>query len=299
MKNYLLKILLFFAIVALVDTGVGLLGDYLQAHAKSGDTKRTNDLVANDTHDVLILGSSRAYHHYDTRLLSDTLGLDVYNAGYDGNGVILATGLLEMVLERYQPKLVIYDVEPVFDINVYNADNHNIRYISRLKPYYHNPAIGSIIRAVSKEEWYKSHSGMIRYNTSIVQMLKENISECKEEYCGYAPMYGEYSGELLESNEHLEIDSLKLSYLEKLIELAHAREVPIIFVASPKYVKAVSDVLMPVKEICNRHNVVFLDYYVDSAFIRHKEWFKEPMHLNAVGARAFSQVIAKKILQLR
>ncbi len=97
MKKYIVHILIFFTIVAVIDISVGLAGDYLVSHVKSGDAKRTNDLAMVDKHDVLILGSSRARHHYDTPFLSDTLGLDVYNAGYDGNGVVLAYGLLEMI----------------------------------------------------------------------------------------------------------------------------------------------------------------------------------------------------------
>ena len=99
MKKYIVRIILFFAIVVLVDFVVGWAGDYLQTHAKGGDTKAINDLVKKDQHDILILGSSRAHHHYDTPFLSDTLNLDVYNAGYDGNGVILAYGILQMILE--------------------------------------------------------------------------------------------------------------------------------------------------------------------------------------------------------
>ena len=114
MKKYLLHILLFFAFVAVVDVSVGSFGRYLQGHAKGGSTRQFDDLVMKDQHDVLILGSSRARHHYDTPFLSDTLGLDVYNAGYDGNGVVLAVGILKMVLNRYCPKLVIFDVEPPF-----------------------------------------------------------------------------------------------------------------------------------------------------------------------------------------
>ena len=86
MKSFIIKILLFFAIVAVIDLCVGFIGDYLQAHAKGGITKQTNDLVMTDAHDVIIFGSSRARNHYDAPYLTDSLGLDVYNAGYDGNG---------------------------------------------------------------------------------------------------------------------------------------------------------------------------------------------------------------------
>ena len=297
MKKYIINILIFFAIVAIIDITVGYAGDYLVSHLKSGDVKRTNDLAMIDIHDVLILGSSRARHHYDTPFLSDTTGLDVYNAGYDGNGVILAYGLLEMILERYQPKLIIYDVEPSFDINVYAEDNNNKRYISRLKPYYRHKAIGNIIDDVSTEEWYKVHSGMMRYNMSIITMLTEGLRNSKEDFKGYNPMHGIYDREPEQSEGKGELDLLKLEYVEKLISLTNSQQIPLIVVASPKYGIHSSTILQPIIDICKRNDVIFIDYYADSEFMRHKEWFVEPMHLNAEGARVFSKRILRFIIE--
>ena len=291
MKKFMVKILLFFAMVVAIDFGVGFVGDYLTSHVKSGDTKRTYDLAMKDYHDVLILGSSRARHHYETPFLSDALGLDVYNAGYDGNGVILAYGLLEMILERYQPKLIIYDVEPAFDINVYEPDNNHKRYISRLKPYYRHNAIGKIIEDVSSEEWYKVHSGMIRYNMSIITMLHENYRNDNDEKKGFSPLIGEYEREPEKNDGMKVLDSFKLRYMDRLLVLAKKKQVPIIVVASPKYGSGSSSGLQPVVGICKHNDVEFIDFYADSVFMRHKEWFKEPMHLNKKGAMAFSEKI--------
>lgn len=274
------------------------MGDYLTSHVRSGDTKRTYDLSMQDCHDVLILGSSRARHHYDAPFLSDTLGLDVYNAGYDGNGVVLAYGLLEMILERYEPRLILYDVEPSFDIDVYEADNNHKRYISRLKPYYRHKAIGSIIADVSTEEWYKVHSGMIRYNMSLLTMYLDNFRPSKDTGKGFSPLYGEYDREPESNVGNSELDQFKLSYIDKVITLANSKHIPIVFVASPKYEKASSEEIKPVIDICRRNNVTFLDHYNDAEFMQHKEWFKEPMHLNERGAKEFSSLIAKEILSI-
>ena len=283
-------------IVAVIDFTVGKLGDYLQTHAKGGNTRTLNDLVMNDCHDVLILGSSRAHHHYDAPFLSDTLGLDVYNAGYDGNGAVLAYGLLEMVLERSRPKLLLFDVEPAFDIYEYDKDNAHKRYISFLKPYYRNTIIGGIIKDVSTEEWYKVHSGLLRYNSNLVTIIAENIF-CRSSFPkGYEAMYGVYTSEPEEREAKTQIlDPFKLKYVEKFMELAKTKEIPLIVVASPKYGVMSSKELQPVKDICKKLQIPFIDYYADPLFMSHKEWFKEPMHLNYKGARLFSEEIVKTI----
>lgn len=299
MKQFLVNIFIFFLIIGIIDLCVGFSGDYFQSHPKDNSTRVLNDLLEKDCHDVLVLGSSRALHHFDSPFLCDTLGLDVYNAGYQGNGVVLAYGLLEMILERYHPKLVLFDVEPSFDIYVYEPDNHHKRYISRLKPYYRNDAIGNLIKDVSYEEWIKVHSGLLRYNTKFVSLLLDVIKRKSSPPSGFEPLYGVYTKEPKKNpKEEREIDLFKLKYVEKLIELTNTHRVPLAVVGSPKYGAESTSDLQPVIQICNKYNVPFLNYYSDVVFNQHKEWFKDAMHLNAVGARVFSAKIAGEINRL-
>ena len=292
----MVNILIFFTITAIVDYCVGYAGDYMQVHAKGGSTKVLNDLVKYDYHDVIIFGSSRAHHHYDTPYISDALGVDVYNAGYDGNGVILAYGLLDMILERYTPKLVVFDIEPCFDINEYMADSNNKRYISSLKPYYASAGVSDVIRDVSQEEWYKVHSGMIRYNTCVVSLLADQVHSATTLNNGFEPLTGNYQGDpVLIADNNEKIDTLKLSYVKKLITRIKSLNIPVVVVASPKYYVGSDYLLQPVKEICREESVPFWDYYSNSEFLDHKEWFKEPMHLNEIGARNFSKKIAERL----
>lgn len=299
MKKYLLHILLFFVIVAAVDVSVGSFGRYLQGHAKGGSSRQFDDLVMKDRHDVLILGSSRAHHHYDTPFLSDSLGVDVYNAGFDGNGVVLADGVLEMVLNRYKPRLVLFDIEPAFDVNVYDKDNHHTRYIKNLKPYYREEGVSEIIKDVSVEEWRKVQSGLIRYNTEILGMLVDNVIDRGVERSGFQPFKGKMEKEPEpKAPKDVVRDSFKLAYIEKLIRLCQENDVPLILVGSPKYGQKNSEALQPVKEIAEKYDVRFLDYYAEPSFMAHKGWFKEPMHLNSEGARVFSKMIAQEISEL-
>lgn len=299
MKRFIIKILLFFAIVSVIDLSVGFIGDYLQTHAVGGYTKITDDLVRKDSHDLLIMGSSRAHHHYDTPFLSDTLGIDIYNAGVDGNGSILAVGLLELIFERYKPQLVLYDVEPNFDINVFSGDNQNKRYISNLKPYYNHAGIGEIFKDVSLEEWYKVHSGMMRYNTQIIQML---IDRYKERYSfpkGYdaakkEPMTNEPEIKEIVAKE----DHLKIMYVEKLIQICRDNDVKLALIASPKYGKTNSNELNHIKIMCNQYAIPFIDYYGHEAFNKRMDLFHDYMHLNEEGVRVYSHFIVTELESL-
>ena len=57
MKKYLGHIVIFVAIILVVDFGFGKACDYLYSHAKGGEAKQMNDLCMKDQYDILILES--------------------------------------------------------------------------------------------------------------------------------------------------------------------------------------------------------------------------------------------------
>lgn len=297
MKRFLLNVATFFFIVGIIDISVGGLGNYLQHHAKGGEFRMFDDLVLKDKHDIIVLGSSRAHCHYDTPLMSKLMDRDVYNAGYDGNGVVLSVGIMDMILERYKPQMLLFDVEPAFDIVVYEADNNHKRYLHRLKPYYNQSGIDRIFKDVSLEEWLKVHVGMIRYNTVIVPLLIDNLVYRGKEEKGYNPAIGQMAVDRkIDNDSQIRIDSFKLHYVQELIEISKRHDVPLLMVASPKYGEKNSEALNPIKIICAENGIPFIDYYANADFVTHKELFKEPMHLNNKGAEVFTQQIVTDII---
>lgn len=129
----------------------------------------------------------RANHHYDPQVIEDSLGLSCYNAGYDGNGIILMYGLYKLITNRYVPKLIIYDVEPLFDFYEYENDNNYTRYLTSLKPYYNQPGIAQIFKDVSREEYYKLYSGLCRYNSNAISLTVDYLKYRPIAANGYSP----------------------------------------------------------------------------------------------------------------
>ena len=72
--------------------------------------------------------------------------------------------------------------------------------------------------------------------------------------------------------------------------------VKIIFVASPTWYGSSSDTYWPIKEICHRRNIPFIDYSNDKKYIHQYQYFKDGVHLNAFGADEFTKDLVK-ILQ--
>ena len=300
MKKYLTYIAIFFACIALLDFGWGKLFDYLSKNAKSGETQDLNALVYQLQPDILILGSSRAHHHYDDKMMTDILGVKVYNAGVDGNGIVSMYGLFKMLTARYLPKLIIYDVEPAFDICEYSDDDNNRRYLQLLKPYFHDNGVTEIFQSLGWQERIKNYSGFYRYDTDFLNVLKNYRSDTPVSQYRFAPINGEMS-EYTESGKTgiSKVDSLKLFYLDRIAEESSKLGIDIVFACSPKYGAGDgSEVFCPVKEICEKYDMMFWDYYSQNAFQKF-EYFKEPMHLNEDGARSFTDTIINRIIDFQ
>ena len=134
MKKFIYKICLLFLLVILFDVVFGLVMGKISKDIDLGGVGRDNYICDKATDDIVIFGSSRAEHHYNTQMMSDTIGVPCYNCGEEGCGIILAYGRLLMMLERYHPQTIIYDVTPDFDY-LKGKDNH--QYLYRLKHIFH------------------------------------------------------------------------------------------------------------------------------------------------------------------
>lgn len=297
MKKYLINIAIFFAIVAIVDMAIWMGFHYLQANVAKGRIKVEYHACMESDEDVLILGSSRAAHHYVPQILSDSLGMKCFNAGQDGNGIILHYGRWKMISDRYSPKLIIYDITANFDI----ALNDNMTYVDRLKPFCYDSQVKKYIADIFPLEKYKLFSKMYRYNYKFLEVL----SDCAANNVvddGYAPLVGLIRQEIVdkENFEHkgITIDSVKLKYLEQLVKEAKEKNTRIIFVLSPSYrgVERDNVAIGSIKDIASRYNVRFLDYSDDS-ICQEASWFYDSSHLNDKGARIFTNKLIAQIKQ--
>lgn len=296
MKRFLARVLFFFLLVAIVDKGIGLIGDYLQWTTKGGDARWLNDLLMKDEHDILFLGSSRCRDHYDTPFISDTLKMRAYNAGLPGNGVVLARCILEKSLERYHPKCVVLDVTPYVDLFTNGGSEDYSRYTSILKPYFRDSEIADIMKSVSLAEWYKAHSGMVRYNTVLAPMLLYALRDPGMDPYGFTATVGTIVDDPPKGDTTAQsFDAVKYEQILKIIQMSKASAVPLFIAVSPEYNFHYSFSLDSLVSVCERYDVPLLNHYADPDINMHKEWFRDPNHLNGAGARVYSRKIAEEI----
>lgn len=298
MKKYLLQIALFFAIVAVVDFAAGKLFRYVQANRAGGRTGAEWYACRESNEDIIIMGSSRASHHYVPQILADSLGMSCFNVGQDGNGIILQYGRWKMISERYAPKVLIYDVTPGFDLQ----ENDNMAYVDRLKPFCDDSEVKNYVSDIFPIERWKLYSQMYRYNYKFLEMLSDCAKSKDDKLCGYIPLHGHIRKEVAEGASNakvkpIEFDETKLQYLECLAQECQARNTQLIFVVSP-YFKGGSyneESFSPISELAAKYGLSF--YYLnDSEFTDDPNLFKDSYHLNDEGAKAFTSEILHRIV---
>lgn len=123
------------------DIAYGSLVNRLLPHiSNQGETGKTYYSLNDVDTPVLIVGSSRAAHHYVSNIISDSIGLDVENIGRDGCFFSYNCCVIHSVLDRYVPRLIIWDIW-VDDLCGDNPDP-----LENLHPYYNiNPYVTQCI----------------------------------------------------------------------------------------------------------------------------------------------------------
>jgi len=290
MKKFLINIAIFFAIVAVVDFSLGKVFHFMQSHA-GGRTGSEYYVCEKATEDVIIMGSSRASHHYVPEIITEKTGMSCFNAGQDGNGIILQYGRWKMMSERYTPKLIIYDISSSFDMAV----NDNMTYVDRLKPFCRDLTVKDYVSEVFPMEHFKTLSSMYCYNYKIIEMAFDFLR--RGDYMqsrGYIPLNGHIRKEIigkakLEKSHSIETDSVKLFYLEQFVKEARKKGAQVLFVVSPSWKGGdlTADAYSIIKAIAEEYRVQFVEY-IDSEICNNPDNFEDSSHLNDKGARAFT-----------
>ena len=298
MKKLNLKIALFFTIVAVIDLICGFCFTALRSRACGGQTHKNEYLYRKCKDDILILGSSKADHHYVPSVFEDSLRLSCYNAGEMGCGIIPAYVRYKMEMERHKPVLLLYEVTPEYD---YLIDDGYSRYLGVIRPY----ALDRVVKQVyldfsDRLERLRIISGMYRNNSCIVQNLKD-IFKKADNYNGYEPLYGRLAPEGIVIGQEngvaaVSVDSLKLKYLEKLIEDTILDSVRLVFIISPTYLNCGDSGLYdPAIDLCLKYGVPIIDNKSCALFINDPNYYQDCIHLNNDGAIAYSRYVASQL----
>jgi len=297
MKKFILRLLLGLIFVVLFDFIIGKTLKHFYFEQDSGFQYRTTHSLNYTEDEILIFGSSRANHHYDTNILESKLNMSTYNTGRDGTYLFYQTALLKTILKRHQPKIIIYDFFGSFEYSQSDYDR-----LSFLLPYYEeHEEIREVLELKGPFEKFKTLSKIYPYNSMLFNIIMGNMEFNKKknkDIKGFVPLNKNWTSELqaIKSTTKYELDQNKLNAFKDFIQLCKKNNIELHVIVSPVFYTYQSDYsITTCKQICAKQNVPFYDFTRDDKFLQKPEWYADILHLNQTGAKKFSSIVADSL----
>ena len=301
MKKETIKFLYAIIIVILslivADLSIGYLFDKaLNKLPNYGDHLSKNNfrLYRMDS-EIVILGSSRGAHHYVTSQLKDSLNHflhkehSVYNASLDGNFANSNSCAAEIILNRYKPKLVIYDIS---EGQLKVKSNQSLQSVF----YKKDTIVQRYIDGMGLKNKILMKSNLFIYNQTIVRFLS-SIAYPKQYDDGYIPVYGStldtIKKQTIKESISNDLDEYTKTNFENVLKKYSKSNVRLIIVSSPRF--RPKDNNIQLAKICNKYNTPFIDLYDVQYFNKHPELFKDNVHLNDKGAHVFTALLFEQL----
>ncbi len=246
--------------------------------------------------EVAIIGASDASHSYISQMIEDSLHLSTFNYGKDGCFFIYQNCLINMMLEKHSPKVILWEIgkdclstTPAKKVTEWQS-------ISDFYPYYDNNSFCKqlIDQKETLQHWYML-SSLYRYNSKALTIIEPFIvNEIVPDTKGYVALpnmgYKYPSFDVTETKDN--IDPWKVDLLNHTLDVCKGNDIAVVFCFSPSYGEYGFDTTEQYKkllEVAKTHGVGVIDYKSNSQFMADSTLFKDPKHLNDRGAHFYME----------
>ncbi len=296
-KKFFRNLFILIFIIVILDRGLGLVIKHFFYLEERGDSSVTTYALRNCKEDILIFGSSRANHHYVPQVFADSLGMSVYNFGRDGMDIRYSDIILKSVVSRYQPKIIILDVNP-YELFKDDPKDHKIPIlVSALLPYASDfPEVRRELKKLNSREVLKSDISMLyRYNSLPASILQHLLKIGPKLLNGYDPLYTTMKPGIPKPKVgvRVQIDPQKVEILKNFIEICQSNKIQLVIAISPVRYPFQFDTVQLTKQIASEFNLEVWDYYNSPTFNK-TAYFADIPHLNNEGALYYSKLIAHR-----
>jgi hypothetical protein len=251
--------------------------------------------------ECLVVGSSKAERSYVTDILQDSLQVSVYDGGQGGCFFLFQNCVVNMLLDRGKPKLIIWDVQPeCLPEGSTMQEYQNVRYLS---PYYDSDSWArDFVDSEDSRAAVKMQCQMFRYNTKLVQYVMPILGGGKKTKGGYSPLpicgykYPVLKDGIVKAEALMvKLDEYKLNVYEKTLSRCKENNVDMTILISPSYSikgKAYKEAVVKLAEVAKRYGYQLMDFSSDERFMCDSTLFKDASHLNDRGARMYTSIVA-------
>jgi hypothetical protein len=297
MKTHFYKFLQFLliaiVILLVIDFSMGKAMGKLYDRMNVGEKARANYFIRTDSSDVVIFGSSRALYHYNSKVIADSLGQSVYNAGRSNQSIIYHLALLKGIMDRHVPKTVVLDLKE--DEFVKSAYKYEV--LSALLPYCKtNEGIREIYTRANPGYRFWAWSHLLPYNSSVFATVYRGLKRGKDkDIRGFMPLEGTFKDQRKISKNcntlSPPIDTVLVECFHEFVKLCRDKNIKLFVTISPRYSRyeCARPELRSVLNAANKSRVSVHDF---SEMIDDKTLFYDLWHLNKKGATTYSQKLA-------
>ncbi|MFT5278397.1 MAG: hypothetical protein ACI9P8_000022 [Bacteroidia bacterium] len=259
--------------------------------------------------DIVVLGSSRAFVHYDPAIIEDSTSLSCYNLAIDGGCQSMQFAIWKnLILNNELPKVVVQNVE-YLSFGKRKTLFEKERYL----PYLHESYFFEPLSLIDTKLWQDRYIPMYRYHGQW-KLIKDAIGAFLDHaprnpydlYKGHKYKNQDFTGEEKINNFPLDASDFKLgkTLLSELLNDCKLNDVDLVLCYSPEFDNGanapnhqVNDIVAFYTEVASQHeHVVFWDMR-NMDLRADKKFFADNYHLNEQGAKLFSKEFSGRLRQ--
>ena len=289
MKVFAIKMLFFIVLFFAADLISGRIIGYLHLNTKNINLKNSNyGFTESYKDDVVFFGDSTVSHSFIPEKIIVETGLSSYNFASDGCGIYYQYPLLETILDKHTPKVIL--------ISSHQLIESGSDYLSRIYPYYRtNKYVRKIVNKIHPKASIKLLFNGYIYNSKIIRIL-DSRNDNSLGYVALSPRLNidtsQVDLKLPQGNNH-EISKEVESYFIEFIKKSTSSGSKVYVYIPPALEKINSFYLKKIKNITKNTKAKLIDFSSDNSFLNHKELFNDKIHLNHNGAKVMTDKFMK------
>ncbi len=298
MKKVILYIIGIILCLTTADIIFGICSKYyIRNYRLIGRYQPLDRLIKEVDTDIILIGNSGVLNSVNPSIIEDSLSMTCYNGGITGQGVFFFETMVDCILQRHSPRMIIIGLRPEEVGGNIGEGIYDV-----LKPYYGMgySSIDDHFNNTSGFDRVLLHSNLLRYNTIWVRVLLYMLfDDTTYPENGFMPLDKPSSiPQLHHIDGYEEPVKAKLACIERIIQKCKARNIEIAICFPPtlsSFKKGDMPCVNAVSDLCNRYNTpCFIDYN-NEYYQSHPELFYDTGHVNKFGADMYTKKISAQL----
>ena len=299
MKKVIIYIIGIILCLIITDILFGICSKYyIKNYQLIGRYQPLDRLIKEVDSDIILIGNSGILNSVNPEIIEDSLSMTCYNGGISGQGVFFFETIIDCILQRHTPKMIIVGLRPEEVGGTIGEGIYDV-----LKPYYGMgyTSIDDHFNNTNGLDRFLLHSNLLRYNTIWVRVLLYMLlDDTTYQKNGFMPMDKPSKiPQLHHIEKYEEPVKAKLDCIERIIQKCKARDINIA-ICFPPTLSCFKQDSIPcvnaVENICSRLNIPCLIDYNNVYFYNHPEQFYNTGHMNKIGADMYTKILSHQLL---